>query len=132
MPVSQIRSFTCTFQPGSTPAAPVVVQCQFPVFQVDWIEVDVPDGPSGAMGFYIATSRQQYIPWNVGTYFVFNDVNKHWDLEDQPTSGDWQVYGYNTGTWPHTVYVHFGLEVVPLPEAPNTSSLILPNSVLSS
>lgn len=130
MPVSQVQSFVCTFPPGSTPTNLKTFDLTMAVFQVDWIEVDVPPGNGGALGFYIATSNQQYLPFNVGTFFTFDGISKHWDLLDQPTSGDWQLYGYNQGFWPHTVYIHFGLEVVPAPPAPNTSSLILPTSAL--
>jgi hypothetical protein len=132
MPVSQVQTFACTFQPGSTPTTPAHVNCQLGVFQVDWIELDVPGGNGGGMGFYLAASHQQYIPFVPGTFLIMDAATKHWDVVDMPNSGDWQVYGYNEGFWPHTVYVTFGLEVVANPYTTAGGSLPIAVSVLES
>lgn len=108
----QLRHFACLIPKGTAIASPVTIDNSFPAYGVQWIEWDMPDGPDGHVGFYFASKGQQIIPFALGNapnYFVTNATFRHWDLEDQPTSGSWQVVAYNTGTYDHTLYVTYGL-----------------------
>lgn len=107
----EVRHFSVVVATGSTPAAPVTTNMIFPVRIVDWIEVDVPPGPRGEVGFYIASSRAQVLPFTPTPplFLVVDDTVKRWELQNHPTSGDWQLVAYNTGSYPHTLLVTFGL-----------------------
>jgi hypothetical protein len=110
----QVQHFPITINPGSTPAAPVTNQLQLGVFQVDWIEVETPNGVNGVVGFYVASSGQQIVPFRSGAtpiWVVTNNSVKHWDLVDAPTSGDYQLVAYNQGGYPHLLQVTFGVEL---------------------
>jgi hypothetical protein len=102
-------------------------------FHVDWIEVEVPDGPNGQVGFYLASSNQQVIPFRAGAtplWIVSNGRVFHWDLVGQATSGDWQLVAYNTGAFPHTLAVHFGVTPTSAP-SPTPATGFISAAVLS-
>lgn len=116
--VDQIQQFTATIPAGTPASAPVVVQMQLGVWDVTWVEIETSPGFNGAVGFYLASSLQQVIPFRKGTtpnWLVYNGQSKHWDLHNQPNSGDWQLVGYNIGNFDHTVYVAFGLVLIAAP-----------------
>lgn len=115
---TQYRSFEITIPTGSTRAAPVIFPMIFPSFVVLSIDVYVPPGPLGQMGFQIASSRQQVIPWNAGQWIVANADYLTFPVTDAPNSGDWQLIAYNTGAFPHTIWVRFALDPIPLPVTP--------------
>lgn len=110
----QVQRFEVAIPTGSTPSAPQTFQMQIGIFSVSFIEVDIPDGPRGSVGFYIASSGKPVIPFTGGSpkFLVLNNTSKHWDLSDQPDSGDWQLIAYNVGGYSHTIGVDFGLELV--------------------
>ena len=117
----QVQHFAHTIPNTATTASPYVGQMQLGVFKVDWVEVGVPDGVNGVVGFYIASSHVQVVPFPPGSstvWVVSNDRVFHWDLTDQPDSGDWQFYAYNTGGYSHTLTVTWGVELVGSGQAP--------------
>lgn len=115
----QVRTFEITVAPGSTRAAPVTTEIGFEPFRVVSIEVEVPPGPLGQVGFQIASSNVQLIPWNLGEWIVANNITKKWETDNYPTSGDWQFIAYNTGAFPHTLSVTFELDpIAPAGPAP--------------
>lgn len=59
------------------------------------------------MGFSIGSSGQQIIPYGIGEYIVTDDEKMEWALEQQIDSGSWELFGYNTGDFDHTVYITF-------------------------
>lgn len=64
------------------------------------------------MGWKLTMSNgQAVLPVN-GTYIVTNDHADRWPVVSQPDSGAWEVTGYNTGKYPHTVYFDFFLDLV--------------------
>lgn len=131
--VDQIQSFPCVLPPGTTPSAPTVVPMQLGIWSPAWIEFDVPSGLAGAVGFYVAASGQQYIPFRVGntpTWLGLNSVSKHYDLHNQPTSGDWSLVGYNQGNFQHIITVTWGLVLIQA-AAPSVVPAALDLSALS-
>lgn len=84
----------------------------FPPRTVDQINVRVPPGPRGTVGFAIGTSGMPLVPAGPGVYLVANDQEIDWPLDNVPNSGSWQVFAYNTGNYPHTLYLTFLLDLV--------------------
>lgn len=74
---------------------------------VDRIEVVIPDGPRGEVGFWIGTAGTQVIPHDPGTFIVSNNEVIGWPLEDMWDSGAWQIQAYNTGLFAHTLEFRF-------------------------
>lgn len=110
----ELRSFNVTVPAGTAQAAPVSFDVSSPARIVRRIDVTVPPGPRGEVGFYLANSFQQVIPFNAGQWVVANDEKMTWDLTDYVDSGSWQVIAYNTGFYPHTLQVRFHVD---LPDA---------------
>lgn len=102
-----IHQFQATI-PANTPKNALhSVSIPLPSEVIQLIDLDVPPGPSGLMGFYLAVSGQQMIPFEVGEFLVWDDREKSWPVENFPTSATWQIVGYNLGNFDHTVTVRF-------------------------
>ena len=107
-----IRSFTVIIATGTTPAAPQISPLVVPVRQVDRIDVTIPPGPLGQVGFAIGAAGQHVIPADNGQWIIGNAVEKSYPLSGYLTSGQWQLIAYNTGQFPHTLYVTLLMSVV--------------------
>jgi hypothetical protein len=108
----EIRAFANTIPAGTPIATPAVFDMGMPARIVDKIEIHVPPGPNGQMGFQVAAAGIQIIPANAGMFIIASDDLIEWPLTDQLTSGAWQMIGYNTGQYDHTVYFRFLLSLV--------------------
>lgn len=71
---------------------------------------------------------QALLPTN-GTFIVTDDKADIWTVVNQPDGGQWEVTGYNTDIYPHTVYLDFFLSLVG--QAPDVTTFA-PNASLSS
>lgn len=106
----EIREFTVNITAGTTQAAPSLTALSMPARIVRHIHARIPPGPNGLMGWALASGGVPIIPWNAGAWFVANDEVFDWDLEGQISSGAWQLRGYNTGRYDHSVYLVFELD----------------------
>ncbi len=106
----EIRHYTVTIPAGTSAASPVTTALVMPARVVRAIHWRVPPGPRGVMGFRIGASGVQVIPWNTGEWIVADDESDELELQDQITSGGWQVFGYNLGSFDHSVYLTFRLD----------------------
>lgn len=103
----EIRQFSANV-PANTPQnTPAQFSLRFPPRDVQRIEIRVPPGPSGLMGFALQMSGVTVIPYGSDLFIVTADDKLEWDLEGYPNSGDWQLSAFNTDTNPHTVFVRF-------------------------
>lgn len=126
---TEIRSFAPTIPANTPKSAPVTIPIVFPprtVVQVDW---QVPPGPAGLMGWALTIAGQPVIPRNPGAFIVTDGRTQSWPLEDFPDQGQWQLTGYNTDIYDHTVYLDF---LLLLNSAPSGTPAQLPNAALSS
>lgn len=90
--------------PAGTPqSAPVQQNMTFTDGRVDAVEVIVPDGPSGLVGFQIGHSGQVIIPYDGVSFNVTDDEKIHWPLESFPEAQKWFIRAYNTGSYNHTL-----------------------------
>lgn len=124
----EVREFAVTTPAGVTADAPQLADLGFPPRQVDRIEVRVPPGPAGTLGFRLGSGGVQIIPYNEGGWVITDDEVIGWDLTDQIQSGAWQLISYNTGSLPHTVYVRFLLDLV-TPATPAATPIIPPETL---
>lgn len=114
MPSLEVYEFQVIIPAGTPKTALHVEQMAMPPRVVDRVEIHVPPGPNGVMGFQIGSSGQQIIPVNQGAFLVASDDSWSWDLDGMITSGAWQLLGYNTGIYDHAVFVRFLVSLVPL------------------
>lgn len=109
---AEVHQFTATIPAGTPKSSLAVVEMPLPLYEIESVDIEVPPGPSGLMGFYLALSGQQWIPWEAGEFLVWDDRFDSWMLNDQPTSSGWEVHGYNLDSYDHDVVVRFHLNVV--------------------
>lgn len=117
----QIFNFAPSVPAGTTIAVPFTQALVMPAVIVVSIGVLVPPGPRGTMGFSLGAAGVAVIPATPGTWFVVDDYADEWPLENQISSGAWEFFGYNTGQFPHTVYLRFmvnlpGLQALAQPQ----------------
>lgn len=119
----EIRQFTAVIPAGTAKTAPVRVDMSFPPRQVDTVEIRVPPGPSGLVGFALQNSGVTIIPYQSDAFIVTAADYISWPLHGFVTSGSWQLLGYNTGTSDHAIYVRFLLSL-PWSTPPGAPALI--------
>lgn len=107
----EVRAYAATIPAGTPASAPIVVDMSFPTRIVEELEILIPPGPNGLVGFRVANAGVPVIPYNVGGWIIANNETLHIPLEGQITSGSWQLVGYNTGVYDHTIYPRFLLAV---------------------
>lgn len=116
----EIREFAVLIPHGTTKAAPLVTNVSFPQREVIAVSWRVPPGPSGLMGWALTSAGTPVIPIQSGTYIVTDNQADTWNLEGYLDSGNWQVTGYNTGLYDHTVYLTFLLNLPGVTEVVST------------
>jgi hypothetical protein len=127
--VSEIRTFAVTIPAGTALDTPYTEAITFPPRVVTAIHWKVPPGPSGLMGWALTVADSPVIPRAQGTYFVTDNDSDTWTLEGYPDQGDWQVTGYNTDIYDHTVYLDFLLDQI---SAELATPALISNEALSS
>jgi hypothetical protein len=106
---TEVRNFAVTTPAGTAQAAPLVTALAMPAREVTAVRIRFPPGPFGTLGLAIGMAGVQVIPWDQDTWLVGNDEALEFALDDQPTSGAWQLRSYNTGIYDHAVQVTFVL-----------------------
>jgi hypothetical protein len=100
--------------PASTPlAAPLTFNLGMPTRVVDEVEIVIPPGPRGEVGFQLGSGSSQIIPRAPGQFVVSDSETIHWPLEGQIDSGAWSLIAYNTGAFNHTIRVRFLVRLPP-------------------
>lgn len=96
---------------GTAKATPLTVNIAFPERKVTAVTYRVPPGPSGLMGWALTSAGTPVIPIQPNTYIVTDNRADTWYLDGYLDSGNWQVTGYNSGLYDHTVYLTFLLDL---------------------
>lgn len=122
----EIRHFTVQTPAGTVIATPQIAAMTMPARIVRHIRVRIPPGPRGLLGFSIGMVGTPVIPTNIGEWIVGEDEIMDWDVDDQPSSGAWQLITYNLGLLPHRLYVQFNLD---LPGQNSGPTLVAPVAI---
>lgn len=113
-----------TIPPGTPISAPASFGLQFPSADVERIDVRIPPGPNGTVGFNINNGGGSYIPDTNGSWIVGNDDSYQWPLDDAPNNGNWTVVAYNTDVLPHTIYLYFWVNNLVIVNTPSSSGML--------
>lgn len=101
----RIEIFDVTTAAGTAIASPQTTALSFNQGIVQKLEILIPPGPSGLVGFRIRHSAQVVIP-NSGNGWIIGDNEKiEWPLEKYPVGNKWTIQTYNTDVFPHTLYL---------------------------
>jgi hypothetical protein len=106
----EVRHYGVTIPAGTPIAAPTTTALTMPARIVRKVRIRIPPGPNGSVGFALASSGVPIIPWGPNQWFVADNEVIELPLEGQIDSGAWQLRGYNTGAYPHTIYLTFELD----------------------
>jgi len=104
---TSVTALTATVPAGTQIASPITVSLPVGTNLVDKIRWRVPPGPRGNLGWYLSMGGVQVLPDDKGNYVVADDEYDDWEIAGLPDSGAWQLTGYNTGRYDHTVYLYF-------------------------
>lgn len=107
---AEIRAFSCTIPASTAIASPVTISLAMPARIVRHIRVRIPPGPLGTVGWSIGLAGVPILPYNPGAWIVGDDEVVEWPVENQPSSGAWQLFGYNLGLISHTLQVQFQVD----------------------
>ena len=113
----ELRVFDVTTPAGTAKATPQVTSLAFPSRIVERIQIAVPPGPNGQLGFRLTTGGMQVLPINPGAFIISSGEVVDLTLTAQIESGAWQLTSYNTGQYNHTVQIRFYLNVVTDPQS---------------
>lgn len=128
---AEVHQFTAMIPAGTPMAALATIDLPISNYQIDSIDLEVPPGPSGLMGFYLARSGQQWIPYEAGEFIVWDDRFRSWQLNDQPTGGGWQVVGYNFDEYDHEIVVRFHVNAISVAMTPAKPSITIVSSPIT-
>lgn len=107
----EVREYAVTVPAGTAAANPLVTDISFPDRTVTAVGWRVPPGPSGLMGWALTSAGAPVIPIQPGSWIVADNQAAEWPLDGYLDSGNWQVTAYNEGTYDHTVYLTFQLDL---------------------
>lgn len=113
IPATREYNFEITVPLKTAKSAPLVENTRFAAGEVVKIEVVIPGGSAGLVGFAIASSKQPIIPLNAGAFIIGDAEPFTRDLEGYPNSGDWQVFAYNEDIYAHSLQVRFSVKEIP-------------------
>lgn len=114
----RIELFQVTCPAGTALVTPQTTALAFDDGIVERIEVTVPTGPRGFMGFRLRHSQQVVIPYSGANWVVVNGANLDWKTEGYPTGSKWTVQMYNTDIFDHTIYIRLHVNEIPSPQPP--------------
>ena len=104
---AEIRRKQVTIPPLTTIASGFTADLSFPARVVRSIEVVVPPGPRGEVGWRLGAAGVAVIPVEPLGWVITDDEVIHWPLEGAWDSGSWELFAYNTGRYPHTLQFRF-------------------------
>jgi hypothetical protein len=103
----RLEWFPVTALANTPKSAPITVQIAFPQGEVVEIDVKIPPGPAGNLGFHINAGGTQYVPRTAGNFIVPDDDYFTWPMHNAINSGSWALTYYNTDIYPHLIQVGF-------------------------
>lgn len=129
----RIEVFDVPVPAGTLQTAPATTALAFDDGIVTDIEVLIPPGPSGFVGYRFAYGGQQIIPHTVGRFIIASGEVIKWPVSKFPTGSQWQLVAYNTDIYTHTLHIRILIVelTVPLRRFPEAVPIPLPDTPAS-
>jgi len=122
----EVRRFAVTIPAGTAKATPQATDLSFPARIVRELEIRIPPGPRGEVGFQLGAAGQPVLPFNAGAFITGDDEVINWTLDGFWDSGSWTMFAYNTGVFTHTLEVRF---LVDIPQEVAAAQTTIPSLV---
>jgi hypothetical protein len=129
---TEFHQFSATIPAGTDINSPISIPLEQANYEIESIDLEVPPGPSGLMGFYIALGDTPWLPWESNTWIVWDDRADSWPTENQIVNGGWNVVGYNAGKYDHTVTIRFHTNPIPVATDDTYTPYVPPTVVINS
>lgn len=113
----RVEPFAVTVPPATGIAVPQITTLAFRDGIVTELDVTVPPGPSGLVGFRIQHLGSQIIPYTGAQFIIADDRELKWPLANFPTASGWQLAAYNLDIYPHTLYLEFLIDEIPMQQS---------------
>lgn len=110
MGATTVRAPTLLVPAGTTKAAPVSTILYPTRAAIIQLEVLIPPGPSGFVGFQLWHSSAQVLPDDAGNWIVADDEVIRWEFDDLQPWPNWALHAYNLDFYDHTLYVRIHLD----------------------
>lgn len=104
---TRIETFDVTIPGGTAIASPQTTPLVFDLGVVQRIEIIVPPGPSGLVGFRLRHSQRTVIPYDTTKWLIADNEKIDWNVENYPVGQAWALQAYNTDAYDHTLYLRF-------------------------
>lgn len=103
----RIEIFTVTVPSGTALSTPQTTSMGMNPGIVERIEILVPPGPSGLVGFQVRHSGDTVIPHDSTKWIISDNERIDWRVEGYPEGNAWAFRAYNTDVYNHTFYLRF-------------------------
>jgi hypothetical protein len=127
----ELYSVAVLIPAGTLPSAPAVTPITLPPREYVLLDIMVPPGPQGAVGFALGFANTPIIPTNRGGWIISDDEKFELALDNYPDTGAWQFTGYNTGLYDHTIYLRFHANPLTQPGSSAPQLTLISNTDLS-
>ena len=106
----RLYTFQCTIPAGTPVSSPATFSLAIPSGSSVSVAVRIPPGPRGEVGWQLYYGGSLAFPYQAGTWLVADDADVTINPPDDMTSGAWRLRAYNTGVYPHTLYIEVRAE----------------------
>lgn len=104
---SRIEPFSVTVPAGTSSATPLDFPTTFNEGIVEKLEIIIPPGFSGLVGFKLVHSGTVVIPYQYDEWIISDSEKIEWTLQGYPTGSAWAVRAYNEDVYDHTMYLRY-------------------------
>jgi len=104
---TRVEPFEVSTPAGTAIASYLVTPLRFQSGRVDRVEILVPPGPSGLVGFKLAHSGQSVIPIKSSVWNIADNAKFDWPLTSFPEGDAWALWTYNLDVYPHSIFMWF-------------------------
>jgi hypothetical protein len=101
----RIEIISITTPAGTASSAPLVTALPWREGYPVRIEIRVPPGPSGLLGFQLAHSGEVIIPKDKTQFLITDNEAIMWPLDNYPYNAKYTVRTYNTDVFDHTIQI---------------------------
>lgn len=108
----RIESFAVATPAGTAIASAITTAMEFNEGIVERIEITIPPGPSGLVGFRIEHSGEPVIPYDRSKWIVGDNEKIDWHITGFPEGSAWALETYNEDVYEHTLYLRFHINEV--------------------
>lgn len=133
----RIEAFTVTVTAGTTVTLPQDTPLAFNMGIVTDIEILVPPGCSGLVGFQLRHSGGTVIPYDASQWIVADNEVIKWPLRNFPVGEAWGLRAYNLDVYDHALFLRLLVDettrqtvtiIEPIPISPVAPSEVEPVS----